>query len=687
MRQVLSSILILWFGVSAFAQLPPREFPVDAAMRIRVDFWKRVYTEITSEQGFLHDSEDLRVVYGTIDLKSRSRREQQRAVDEERARIKNTLLSIIAKNKTNLTPEETKILNQVYDPPVEKVREMISRIRYQRGLKDRYYEGLVRSYKYLDRIKEIFIGQGLPEALAFLPHVESSFNYQAYSKVGAAGIWQFMRSTGRQYNMRVTYVVDERRDPIVATKAAARLLRDNYKRLNSWPLALTAYNHGAGSMAKAVRTVNSTDMSEIIAKYDGRRFGFASKNFYATFIATAEISQEPEKYFDAFHKPEPVKYSEIKLPKKVTIRQVIEATGLGENELQEYNQAIRTVAFRSHQYIPEGYTLKIPHSPLERLQEHQRKIAAIEAVEPKIDVSGTHKVAQGESLYFIAKLYKVALSDLVAVNRLDSPSKIFPGMDLKIPGAEERESEPTLVAAAPKKTPAKVALVPKPTPAPAAEPLKVPRAASELNLTVVARLQKLFDEPKKNYTEYQAIENVLSPKAPNVRGVNMDNYNLDTKKVAENVYEVSVEADETLGHFAEWAGVRVSQIRKLNGARKTATINQGQRLKLPMTPAKLAEFYLSRVEYHAAIEEDFYENYKVVGANNYTILPGDTVAKLSKKFDAPHWLIKKVQPIAGALQLRAGQTVLIPEVEALTVQENAVQEETDVPEGEKESDT
>ena len=102
-------------------------------------------------------------------------------------------------------------------------------------------------------MRAVFRDQGMPDDLALLPHVESSFNVRAYSKYGAAGVWQFMRGTGRRF-MKVDYVVDESLDPITATRAAARLLRENYAILGTWPLALTAYNHGAAGMARAVRS-------------------------------------------------------------------------------------------------------------------------------------------------------------------------------------------------------------------------------------------------------------------------------------------------------------------------------------------------------------------------------------------------------------------------------------------------
>ena len=131
-----------------------------------------------------------------------------------------------------------------------RLLEATNSIRFQLGQSDRFREGLVRAGAWEAHIAEVFANRGLPQQLAVLPHVESSFNPAAYSKVGAAGLWQFMRSTGRRY-MRIDNSVDDRMDPFRSTEAAAQLLAYNYRVLGTWPLALTAYNHGAAGMRRA----------------------------------------------------------------------------------------------------------------------------------------------------------------------------------------------------------------------------------------------------------------------------------------------------------------------------------------------------------------------------------------------------------------------------------------------------
>jgi membrane-bound lytic murein transglycosylase D len=155
---------------------------------------------------------------------------------------------------------------------------------------------MARQKGYLPAMQAILRQHGVPEELAHLTLVESCFNLEAYSKVGAAGVWQFMPSTGRQY-MTVDGAIDERRDPLRSTQAAAEHLRGDYEVLGTWPLAITAYNHGRGGMARAVRTVGTTDFGEISSNYRGPAFGFASRNFYPEFLAALEVVARSEDHF------------------------------------------------------------------------------------------------------------------------------------------------------------------------------------------------------------------------------------------------------------------------------------------------------------------------------------------------------------------------------------------------------
>ena len=166
----------------------------------------------------------------------------------------------------------------------------IDRVKAQRGVKERTAAGLKRSNRYIAQMQQIFRERGLPVELTYLPLIESSFNINARSHAGALGMWQFMPATGRQY-MQVNRAIDERRDPIESTRAAASFLKQAYELLGKWPLAITAYNFGPAGMARAVAEVGSDNLVDVIQKYNHPHFGYPPKNFYAEFLAAVEIGK------------------------------------------------------------------------------------------------------------------------------------------------------------------------------------------------------------------------------------------------------------------------------------------------------------------------------------------------------------------------------------------------------------
>jgi membrane-bound lytic murein transglycosylase D len=314
--------------------------PRPEGIQTDVNFWIRVYTEVTTNEGFLHDERNLGVIYDTLKFgATTSSRDRQRLVDERRERHIAALRRIAAALPTEagrdgLSEEDKRVLALWGGPNVSAIvlRDATQRIRFQLGQADRFKEGLIRSSSWQTHIAETFANQGLPSELAVLPHVESSFNAAAYSKVGAAGLWQFMRSTGRRY-MRVDDAVDERLDPYRSTEAAAQLLAYNYRVLGSWPLALTAYNHGAAGMRRARETVGTDDYVKINRTYSSRTFGFASRNFFPSFLAALTIDENPEKFFGPLERRPEQKFREITMPAYVRLTTLERTLGLDREQL------------------------------------------------------------------------------------------------------------------------------------------------------------------------------------------------------------------------------------------------------------------------------------------------------------------------------------------------------------------
>ena len=159
-----------------------------------VRFWIRVYTEVTTDQGLLHDDWYLGLVYEVLRFDpSDSQRQRERLVEQAKARYAALLRRFAAGDTENLTPHERRILHDFGDKTTPaQYRDAIERIRFQLGQADRFHEGLIRAQEYEKSISRVLADRGVPPEIGALPHVESSFNPAAYSRVGAAGLWQFM---------------------------------------------------------------------------------------------------------------------------------------------------------------------------------------------------------------------------------------------------------------------------------------------------------------------------------------------------------------------------------------------------------------------------------------------------------------------------------------------------------------
>jgi len=409
-------------------------FPRPASLEPAVQFWTRIYTEVSTDQGFIHDSDHLGVVYQTVDLPPHaSNATRERIVKQHKAAVAEALTAVGTGKRDGLSTIEAEVLAAwPAGTSGASLKRAAQNIRFQLGQSDRFRDGLVRSRRWTPFIREVLAAQGLPAELEVLPHVESSFNPDAWSRVAAAGMWQFMPYTARQY-MRVDHVVDQRMDPFTATEGAARLLKRNYAITGTWPLALTSYNHGTGGVLRAARAVGTKDIGVIVNNYEGRAFGFASRNFYTSFLAALEVDRNAERYFGKLSLDTPVDYDEVQLADFFPAQALAKGTGVSLDEIRQHNPALREMIWNGEKYVPRGYTLRIPRDRLQRpLDEH---IAAIPASlrfdyqQPDL----THKIAPGESLWVIARRYGTSVSKLKSLNSLRG-NNIRAGKTLILPG-------------------------------------------------------------------------------------------------------------------------------------------------------------------------------------------------------------------------------------------------------------
>lgn len=692
----------------------PADFPRPAELEPAIRFWTRVYTEIDTNSGFLHDSNNLAVIYKRVDY-------DRPLIEQQRKRIQEDLKVLASGKRTGLTGHQQQLL-EAWPAGVtnDHLAQAVNTVRFQLGQSDRFVEGLIRSGAYRQHIEQVTAERNLPIELSALPHVESSFHPGAYSHANAAGMWQFIRSTGQRF-MRIDHIVDERMDPYTATYAAMSLLEYNYSVLGTWPLALTAYNHGAGGLARAVREVGSNRIEDVIAKYRGPNFGFASRNFYPQFLAVMEVEKQAQALFGILQLDSHPEYEEFELDGFVEAETLARVLGLSIDQLKFDNPALRPVVWEGSKRIPKGYTVKVQKNSLKgelstlltsipsremfaiqtpdlnyvvqrgdslsaiasrfntsvarlvsinqlrdahRIRVGQNLIlptdqatAAIAAQSTPVSLPAgtaapdTYNVRRGDTLSTIARRFGLAEQTLLAANGIDNPDRIYPGQTLRLKA--EVRNEPVA-----QPVPQTVAYVPADVPAAPIEPqiaaeepavdlldeeLPLPETSTPVLVAEQQAVDAQLDDATSN--EQLAIELSADPSDYSVRSDNT----------------IEIQATETLGHYAEWLGVRAANIRAWNGLRFGQPVVMGDRLKLNFAEVDIAGFELQRRNYHLAQQQEFFRRYRIQDLDQYQIAANDNISTLAaRKYSVPIWLLRQYNPELDFDLLRIGQTVVFP---------------------------
>lgn len=419
-------------------------FPTPVGLEPAVEFWKNVYATWSQDEVVFHDRDDLSIVYDKIHQKKSDTPSRYRENEAEQERIvqkyRRILLDLAARDP------DPRTLSGEYEDVYElfgsrgnpaRWRQAADRIRVQRGLKERFLQGLLHSGQYRDHILKVLDEEGVPREIAWLPMVESTFNVEARSAVGAAGVWQFMPATGKQY-MRVDTTVDERLDPIIAARGAARLLKHNYRGLGNWPLALTAYNHGYYGMRRAVREVGTNDYMTIRRNYTGPAFGFASKNFYAEFLAALEVARNPERYFGRLSPFRALEFDVIAMPTSMPLADIGRAIQVDPDRLWRLNPSLTSAVWRGQRVVPAGFRLRVPpgygrEGPMQLASASAgRSGRRTRSMSEESEGVRFYTVQRGDTLLSIASRHGVTVSELVAMNDIRNRNVIRVGQRLKV---------------------------------------------------------------------------------------------------------------------------------------------------------------------------------------------------------------------------------------------------------------
>lgn len=351
-------------------------FKIPADMRERVGFWFDIYTRYDNNNRVIHHSVYPWIVYKVVNVEPIINAETPKHrwlrnvkaddfVKDEVSKVRAAMKSLAArKDLENLDEYETLVSQSLKALPgktQDNAKTALANLRVQTGQKNFFEEGLEVSPLYLSGMEEIFKEHGVPVELTRIPFVESSFNKHAVSKVGASGIWQFMGNTGRSF-MTVDHHIDERHSPFKATEAAARLLKENHMILyRSWPLAVTAWNHGPPGIRKAIRETGSKNLGDIVSSFRTKNFDFASSNFYAEFLAALHAERYQQDIYKNLNKEKSLEVHSVKLARTVSAKELLRVSGLTQDDFILFNPDLKK-AVEKNSSVPSGFKLMVNDS-------------------------------------------------------------------------------------------------------------------------------------------------------------------------------------------------------------------------------------------------------------------------------------------------------------------------------------
>ncbi len=318
--------------------------------------------------------------------------------------------------------------NVAYDMPVEINKKVVAFIDAFSGPRRKLFEpGMVRSGRYVPLIRRIFREEGIPQDLCYLAHVESAFKPNAYSRARAKGLFQFIASTGRQYNLKSDWWVDMRSDPELSARAAARYLKALYAVYGDWYLSLAEYNGGTRVRRAWVRSGRKADFWDLARTTRIRR---ETRNYVPQILAAIVLHKAPEKYGLTTERAKPLVYNTIFLDESLDLRVAARLAGTTLEEMIALNPALRRMA------TPPDYRnfpLRVPPDSGERFKTELAKLPAAEKL-PWYH----HRVRRGETLSTIATRYGASVYAIQKANSLRNPHRISIGQDLMIPGSAVR---------------------------------------------------------------------------------------------------------------------------------------------------------------------------------------------------------------------------------------------------------
>ena len=313
-----------------------------------------------------------------------------------------------------------------WEPPVVRYLEYYKNHPEGRQMVGRWIQ---HSGKYRDAIVRALRDAKMPEDVVWLALVESAFNPEAYSRAGAAGMWQFMPATARIYGLTVNRMVDERLDPERSTQAALRHLQDLHQRFGSWELAFAAYNMGYGGVLATIRKYNTNDYWEL--RRLEAALPYETALYVPKIVAMAVVARNCDVFgCDTVKPDDPEAFDEVAVAPGTTLDAVAEAAGESRDAIARLNPQLRgsrTPPVEQAATTRAAWSMYVPRG---KGAVTQARLPAVRAAAP---ATATHQVRWGESSEDVARLYGTAVGTIEQLNDLYAGESARPGTIVFVP--------------------------------------------------------------------------------------------------------------------------------------------------------------------------------------------------------------------------------------------------------------
>ena len=330
------------------------------------------------------------------------------------------------------SPPELPMFSMPVPSPLENERVEWALAYLSGERKEVIEEGLSQATRYMPMIEQIYDDVGVPRELAWSALIESLFKTGAYSRAAAVGMWQFVSGTARLYGMQVGSNLDERKDPVKATRMSAIYMRDLYDEFQDWSLVLAAYNAGKGRIGRAMQRTGADDFWTLSER---RAIPRETRDHVPKVYAAMYMGTDPEYYGLEVTQLPPYVYEESVMDLNTDLRLVADLVGVSFDEIRELNPHI-------HAWVPKDYPVRIPVGSKGAFETALADVPPAERLEFM-----THIVARGDTLSDIAGQYATRVSEILEVNNLRNANRLSIGQSLIIPmGAASRPYRPQPVA-------------------------------------------------------------------------------------------------------------------------------------------------------------------------------------------------------------------------------------------------